>query len=47
MEYNIKSRRKRRSIDIADSLKVTTPDSKFITSMYIITVQDPDLNWYN
>ena len=47
MEYDIKSRRKRRSIDIADSLKVTTPDSKFITSMYIITVQDPGLNWYN
>lgn len=47
MEYDIKSRRKRRSIDIADSLKVTTIDSKFITSMYIITVQDPGLNWYN
>jgi hypothetical protein len=45
MEYDIKSRRKRRSIDIGDSLKVTTPDSKFITSMYIITVQDPGLNW--
>jgi hypothetical protein len=30
MEYDIKSGRRRRSIDIADTLNVITPDSKFM-----------------